>query len=147
MLRAIVVFLSAAISLAVAVPAAALDLPQQDYILNCQGCHLSDGSGAPGKVPNLKGFLGNFLHVPGGREYLIQVPGVAHSVLDDWRLAAVMNWVLENFSREQIPADNVPYSAGEVGSLRKNALLDVNGRRAELLRDIEDDLGVTDSLE
>ena len=115
---------------------------RQDYILNCQGCHLADGSGAPGKVPNLKGFLGNFLHVPGGREYIIQVPGAAHSVLDDGRLAGVMNWMLENFSRAQLPADYVPYSGAEVGALRKDALLDPGARRGELLREIETHLGV-----
>jgi len=120
----------------------AADLARQDYILNCQGCHLADGSGAPGKVPNLKGFLGNFLHVPGGREYMIQVPGVAHSVLDNGRLAAVMNWVLENFSRDQVPPDHVPFNADEIGRLRADGLLDVNTRRAELLATIEKKLGV-----
>jgi len=121
------------------------NLARQDYILNCQGCHLADGSGAPGKVPNLNGFLGNFLHVPGGREYLIQVPGAAHSVLNDDRLAAVMNWMLENFSRAQLPDDYVPYSGEEVGALRKNALLDPGARRGELLHEIETLLGVRES--
>ena len=126
-------------------PAAAADLARQDYILNCQGCHLADGSGAPGKVPRLTGFIGNFLKVPGGREYLIQVPGAAHSVLDDGRLAGVMNWVLENFSRAQLPADYVPYSSVEVGALRKDALLDPGARRGKLLREIETRLGVKES--
>lgn len=125
--------------------APAMELAQQDYMLQCQGCHLADGSGAPGKVPNLRGFLGNFLHVPGGREFMIQVPGAAHSPLDDARLAAVMNWILENFSREQLPADHKPFTAQEVGRLRADSLLDVNSRRAELLRAIEAELGVTET--
>lgn len=123
----------------------AQELVQQDYMLHCQGCHLDDGTGAPGKVPNLKGFLGNFLHVPGGREFMIQVPGVSHSVLDNDRLAAVMNWVLANFSPEQIPADHKPFTAEEVGRLRVDSLLDVSGRRADLLRAIEKELGVTET--
>jgi hypothetical protein len=138
----------AAILLAISVfcpPATAANLARQDYILNCQGCHLADGGGAPGKVPRLKGFIGNFLKVPGGREYLIQVPGAAHSVLNDDRLAGVMNWVLENFSCEQLPVDYVPYSDAEVGVLRKDALLDPGARRGELLRDIETRLSVKES--
>jgi len=126
-------------------PTIAADLARQDYILNCQGCHLADGGGAPGKVPRLHGFLGNFLHVPGGREYIIQVPGVAHSVLDDSRIAGVMNWVLANFSQAQLPADFVPYSGAEVGALRKGALLDPGARRGELLREIETQLGVRET--
>lgn len=124
----------------------ALELAQQDYVLHCQGCHLADGSGAPGKVPNMKGFLGYFLHVTGGREFIVQVPGAAHSPLDDSRLAAVMNWMLENFSKVQIPAGHKSFSAEEVGQLRAdNSLLDVNTRRAELLRGIEEKLGVTEA--
>ena len=137
--------LIAALGVAMVTPASGLDLPQQDFMLNCQGCHLADGSGAPGKVPNMKGFLGNFLHVPGGREFLIQVPGAAHSVLDNARLADVTNWMLENFSREQLPATHVPFSAAEVGKLRKDALLDVNARRVQLLREIETQLGVREA--
>ena len=45
-----------------------------DYMLNCQGCHLPDGDGA-GDVPRMKNFVGNFLKVPGGRAFLVQVPG------------------------------------------------------------------------
>jgi hypothetical protein len=144
MLRAGFHMMIAVLGMASVTPASGLDLPRQDFILNCQGCHLADGSGAPGKVPNLNGFLGNFLHVPGGREFMIQVPGVAHSVLDDVRVAAVMNWVLENFSKAQIPADHKPFTAEEVGRLRANSLLDVNGRRAELLAVMKEQLGVTE---
>ena len=143
--RAVFPLIIALLGMGMASGAAGMDPSRQDYILNCQGCHLADGSGAPGKVPRLKDFLGNFLHVPGGREYMIQVPGVAHSVLDDARLAGVMNWVLNNFSAAQIPADHKPFTAQEVGVLRANGLLDVNGRRAELLRAIEAKLGVTEA--
>ncbi len=123
----------------------ALELAQQDYMLQCQGCHLADGTGAEGRVPSFRGFLGNFLHVPGGREFIVQVPGAAHSPLDDARLAAVMNWMLENFSKAQIPPGHNSFSAEEVGRLRADSLLDVNTRRAELLRAIEEKLGVTET--
>ena len=53
---------------------------QVDYMLNCQGCHLPDGSGFPARqVPDLRNRMGSFLSVPGGREYLVQVPGTAQT--------------------------------------------------------------------
>ncbi len=39
-----------------------------NYMLNCQGCHSADGSGI-GDIPEMKNFVGNFLRVPGGREF------------------------------------------------------------------------------
>jgi hypothetical protein len=68
----------AAITLLAAAGARGAD-PRVDYMLQCQGCHLADGSGAPGAVPDLRGSLGRFLGVPGGREYLVRVPGAAQS--------------------------------------------------------------------
>ena len=52
------------------------------YALHCMGCHQRHGEGH-GTVPELRGFVGNFLKVPGGREFLVQVPGVAQSGLTD----------------------------------------------------------------
>ena len=56
-------------------------------MLHCQGCHGPDGSGAPGAVPDFHNQVGKFLLVPGGREYLIRVPGVSQSELNDARVA------------------------------------------------------------
>ena len=56
-------------------PASRAQDPRVDYMLQCQGCHLADGAGSPGAVPDLRGSLGRFLAVPGGREYLVRVPG------------------------------------------------------------------------
>ena len=55
------------------------NLGRQNYILNCQGCHLPDASGSPGVVPRMNDFIGNFLHVDGGREFIVQVPGSANA--------------------------------------------------------------------
>ncbi|MBL8265114.1 c-type cytochrome, partial [Steroidobacter sp.] len=38
-----------------------------NYMLHCQGCHKDDGSGQPGYVPDLRGSIARFLHVPEGR--------------------------------------------------------------------------------
>lgn len=94
------------------------ETPHINYMIHCQGCHLEDGAGAPGKVPAMNDFVGNFLRVPGGREYLIQVPGSATSGVDDQGLADILNWILENLSPNEIPADFEPYTAEEVARLR-----------------------------
>ena len=108
---------------------------RQNYMLNCQGCHLPDGSGL-GSVPQLKDFVGNFPGVEGGREFIVQVPGVAHSSLADEELADLMNWVLHTFSQAELPEDFVPYTAEEVGKLRKAAIIDVERQREKLVNKI-----------
>ena len=110
--------------------------PAVDYALNCQGCHLNDGSGTPGSVPPLAGSVGRFMRVRGGREYLVQVPGVATSPLDDAALAAVLNWMLDRFGPPQLPENYEAYTAAEVGTLRQKPLTNVDRVRADLLRDV-----------
>lgn len=117
-------------------------LARQNYMLNCQGCHLPDGSGSPGNVPKLNDFVGYFLHVPGGREFIAQVPGVASAPISDAELAGVMNWMLLTFSAKELPTPFKPYSAAEIGALRKAPLVEVDRRRGELLTRIQDKLGV-----
>ena len=111
--------------------------PALDYAVTCQGCHRADGTGTPGTVPALAGSVGKFLRVPGGREFLVRVPGVAQAPLDDVALAAVLNWMLERFGRDDVPKGVVPYAAAEVGRLRRRPLTDVDGARRQLLETIE----------
>ena len=111
--------------------------PALDYAVTCQGCHRADGTGTPGTVPALAGSVGKFLRVPGGREFLVRVPGVAQAPLDDVALAAVLNWMLERFGRDGVPEGFVPYAAAEVGRLRRRPLTDVVGPRRALLEAIE----------
>jgi len=113
-----------------------LSEPQINYILHCQGCHLADGAGTPEKVPALKNEVGRFLQVPGGREFLVQVPGTSQSALTDAEVAAVLNWILENFSSEQLPADFVPYTKEEIPHYRRQPLTDVAVVRAELMAEL-----------
>ncbi len=107
--------------------------PQQSYMLHCQGCHLADGSGLPGSVPPMRNFLGKFLAVPGGREYLVQVPGSAQSSLNDAELASLLNWLLPEMSAQELPPDFQPYSVMEVKQLRAQPLLDIPTTRATLV--------------
>jgi hypothetical protein len=124
---------AATLLLAAAGGPARAEAPRVDYMLHCQGCHLADGSGSPGAVPTLRDQIGNFLRVPGGREYLVRVPGSAQSSLDDAALADLLNWMVREFGPAQVAAAFAPYTAPEVGTLRYPPLADVETRRAELL--------------
>ncbi len=92
---------------------------QTMWMLNCQGCHRADGGGTGGAVPPMPGIVARFLWVPGGREYLIRVPGVATSPLADDSLAVLVNWMLKKFDPENIPGEFTPYTPEEVSSLRE----------------------------
>lgn len=93
-----------------------------DYMLKCQGCHQPDGSGNLANTPPLKGEVAKFLSVPGGREFLARVPGVASVDLDDARLADVVNYTLHKFDAAHLPEGFEPYTAEELGRLRKAPL-------------------------
>jgi mono/diheme cytochrome c family protein len=95
---------------------------QIDYKLKCQGCHRPDGRGDAISNPPMNGKVARFLSVPGGREFLGRVPGVATVDLNDARLADVLNWTLYRFDRANLPKDFAPYTAAEVATLRKTPL-------------------------
>ena len=111
--------------------------PRVDYMLQCQGCHLADGSGSPGAVPDLRGTLGRLLSVPGGREYLVRVPGAAQAPLSDARLAALLDWMVREFGPAADAAAQEPYRAEEVARWRAQPYLEVQAVRRELLGRIE----------
>lgn len=70
----------------------------------------------------MKDVLAKFLHVEGGREFLVRVPGVSTSDLDDERLTDVLNWSLYRFDPGHMPADFKPYTTREVSELRRRPL-------------------------
>jgi mono/diheme cytochrome c family protein len=117
------------LALCLGASAAHAEAPRIDYMLQCQGCHGAAGRGAPGTVPSLAG-VGRFLAVPGGREYLVRVPGSSQSALDDAELAEVLNWMIREFD----PRDFAPYTAEEVARVRRPPLDDVEAVRRELER-------------
>lgn len=114
-----------------AAPAAADEAA--DYVMHCRGCHGPDGQGAVGGAPDLRGSVGRFLAVDGGREYLIRVPGTSQSELDDARTAALLNWLVREFDPAAVPADFTPFTAVEVAAHRRPALLDPAATRSALL--------------
>jgi len=107
--------------------------PKVAYWLHCAGCHRLDGSGAPPEVPTLIGEPGRVAALPGGRDYLIRIPGVAQAGIDDAGLADVVNYVLRTFSAESLPPDFPAFQPGEVGRLRQQVLKDPLKRRSEIL--------------
>ena len=82
-------FLVVLFVLACSIPALASEQKDQDnevmskakfnYLLHCRGCHLPDGRGTPPEVPTLISELGKIVQVPGGRDYLVRVPGSAQA--------------------------------------------------------------------
>jgi mono/diheme cytochrome c family protein len=112
-------------------------LAWQHWMLNCQGCHRQDGSGSADTAPALEGNVARFTTVAGGREYLVRVPGVATSALNDVDLAEVLNWALWRFDRDHLPDGFEPYSAAEIKALRGRPLrLEASRTRALLLERI-----------
>jgi mono/diheme cytochrome c family protein len=103
------------------------------FVLHCAGCHGVDGAGAPDKyVPDLRR-LGVFLQVPGGREFIVSVPGVMGSGLTDEQVAQVTNWLLATLAAGTAPATHVPYSVDEVARARARPIADVAAARRVLL--------------
>ena len=105
-----------------------------DYQLKCQGCHRPDGSGDDHSNPPMRGVVARFLTVPGGREFIGRVPGVATVNLPDDRLANLVNWTIARFDAAHVPQGFRPYTADEIGQLRKNPLrLERAALRAQLV--------------
>ena len=123
--------------LAVALAArAAAESPSQLYTLNCWGCHLPHAEGIPGTVPRLAHSMGTFLHLPEGRAYLVQVPGVANSPLNDQQIADVLNWMLATFSKDELPKDFTPYTVEEIRMYRPHPLVAVKDARRALAKQL-----------
>ena len=86
-----------------------------NYLLHCSGCHQPNGDGRPDSgIPRMSGQVGHFLRLPEGRAFLVQVPGTSQSSLGDADTAAMLNWMLYAISRNEVPADFVPYTTDEV---------------------------------
>jgi len=105
-------------------------------MLNCMGCHLLDGAGAPPAIPRLKDRVGYYLTVEQGRGYLVQVPGAANSLLDDEKLARVLNGIIIEFAGVSLPEHWQPYAADEVGRYRAARPADIDGLRHRLEREV-----------
>lgn len=113
---------------------------KMQYTLYCSGCHTADGRGSGDeRIPDMRNFVGYFAAVEGGREFLIQVPGVSTAPLQSNELANVVNWMLRTFSADQLPDDFIQYSEQEVEQLRHYVLRSELGeKRKQLVSQIEE---------
>jgi cytochrome c553 len=107
--------------------------PKIAYWLHCAGCHGLEGRGTPPEIPTLINEPGVIASLPGGRDYLMRVPGVSQAGLNDEELAAVMNYVMDEFNSATMAADFSDFSAEEMARSRTQTLLDPLRRRAEIL--------------
>ncbi len=128
-----------------AVPAAAAsaDIPTvspvaEDFARNCQGCHRADGLGACGSIPRIRDFVGLFTRLPEGRDYLLRVPGVVWAMLDDARLARLLNWMLRTYSGEQLAPGFAPVTTEEVARARRHPIANVRTVRRRLIAELQE---------
>jgi hypothetical protein len=109
--------------------------PALDYLQFCVGCHREDGSGsAQNGVPDMRGVIDRLVTAPTGRDFLIQVAGVAQTPLDDAALARLMNWLLPRMGA--LPADFMPYAADEITRLRASRPADLPAQRAQAVAEL-----------
>jgi mono/diheme cytochrome c family protein len=121
-------------TLSIASAALAGGSPAELYTLNCWGCHKPRAEGIPGTVPRLADSMADFLRVPGGREYLVEVPGVAASALSNAEIAEVLNWLLITFNKAEMPAEFKPYTSAEIAKYRPHQLIRITETRDDLVK-------------
>jgi hypothetical protein len=94
-----------------------------------------DGVPSPlGRIPALKDRIGRFLALPEGRAFLVQVPGVNNTGMNDAAIARIMNWVVLNLAGASLPAEFIPYTEHEVARFRAQRPVDVPTYRKALAR-------------
>ncbi|HZX17812.1 MAG TPA: cytochrome C [Pseudomonas sp.] len=122
-----------------------------NYQLQCAGCHLDDGEGSKANdTPRMKGFVGNFLKVEGGREFLVRVPGMSQSALSNAQLADLLNWLLktDGIAGGSTPEHYRPYTEEEVATTRKVSLLNLPDVRADLIKKmVEQGIEISDGMD
>jgi hypothetical protein len=100
------------------------------------GCHGFQAEGVPGKVPPLAHSLGRFMRTAAGRNYLLRVPGAANSALSDAQLAAVLNWLVQQYNSDELVPGTPMFTAAEVTASRHTPLVSVLATRREVVRDL-----------
>jgi mono/diheme cytochrome c family protein len=105
-----------------------------NFLLHCAACHLPDGHGSPGTVPDLHEYLGEFAQHPDSRSFIARVPGASGAPVNNAELAQVLNWVLITMNGDQLRPGFKPYTAEEVAGYRRDTLIDVAPERQALIK-------------
>jgi mono/diheme cytochrome c family protein len=120
-------------ALIAAAPHAAAETARTLYLLKCSGCHRADGEGASDAgVPPFPGFIADLARDPGGRTYMLHVPGVTNSGLGDADLTGVLNYLLDRWPGQ--PAMEARrFTPEEVAALRAVRVSDIVSYRRTLV--------------
>ncbi|MEZ4588006.1 MAG: hypothetical protein R2909_16635 [Gemmatimonadales bacterium] len=106
-----------------------------NYLLHCMGCHGENGEGLEGHVPNMRTDLARLVTSPGGRAYVLRVPGVTQSTLEPEALAEVLNYTVREFAGKAVARKVEPFTAADVIAARARPLLEITETRAGLVSD------------
>lgn len=94
------------------------------WAMNCQGCHGPNGEGHPDRdVPTMVD-VAAFQKIPDGREFLVRVPGVSRSPLNDEDLTYLLNWMVRTMGSSSQIDKRLEFSQEEVATLRQRPLVD-----------------------
>jgi hypothetical protein len=97
---------------------------QSDYLEQCGGCHGLQGDSAPAPIPVLRDRVGYFMCSEAGRRYLLRLPNIAHSRIEDnQRLAEMMNFVVFDLGGVSAPRNARPFTEAEVAAERGQAMV------------------------
>lgn len=139
MMRALLIATLPAAAAAIALPAIAEDAASArvNYILHCSGCHGMQGLGTlEGGIPPFPDSIGHIVGSEIGRTYIMHVPGVITTDMSDAEIAAVMNYIIdewsdggEHFTAEEVTrrraepvGDVVEFRREVVAELRKSGI-------------------------
>jgi mono/diheme cytochrome c family protein len=119
--------------IATTLPLHAAEPSGRELFSRCAACHLPDAQGAPGAFPPLAARLGPLVSTPVGRDYLVlvlqyglmgqlQIDGSSYQgvmpaqgpELGSSGVAAVLNFLLQEFNSSTLPARWQRYSTAEV---------------------------------
>jgi len=106
---------------------------RQNYLLHCMGCHGENGEGLEGQVPDMRTDLAQLLASPGGRAYVLRVPGVTQSTLEPELVAEVLNYTVREFGGRAAAGSVAPFTGDEVAEARTKPLLEITATRASVV--------------
>lgn len=113
------------------------DVARFQWEMNCRGCHGPSGEGNIKRdVPPLVE-LNAFQKITAGREFLVRVPGVSRSPLNNPDLTYLMNWMVRTMDPNFNEKEQILFTEREVEELRREPLLEqIEEIRSDLIKKI-----------
>lgn len=111
--------------------------PAYQYALNCLGCHTLEGVSPPlGRIPPLRDVVGHFTRTDQSRYYLINVPGIKDSGINDAETSALLNWLVETYGGDSVPQEWQRFEPAEIAALRRRRPNDIMAVRAQVREEL-----------